>query len=1834
MTDDDQDMEMWDDAEFLERVVQATKTAVSTQQQLLFWPPSPISLETIVQELQQKDGIIDVKITHQGFETRVVSQDLQFWLSNAPPNGNQLTSPVVGWFEKMSRDVLTVGSTMRIPLLYRGEYSQWVERFMNYLEEQTDGEAMINAIKNGDQPLPRVTQVSITGTSSTEQPPLKDKSMWSDQEKRIQKIDHLARSLLIQGLSNDIYSLIDSNKTAKDLWDALSRHMLGSKYGEQDRKATVLYEYETFKATEEELLLDTYIRYLQVINDLKKCGYSKDNLTLDLHAHTFLFEYIIVAEVLIVGYEHVVINCGSAGNRLWQSLLFLFRQGPYIPVILVEVPIVLADPLVAPKVGAVSVTLPNGVLDMVDYSSSSDSDPSEDSLPLALEDPRGMSLLHHHLTILVRPDEAIPLGRPYRTHPNRPHKLLTTRKRVGPFPAHRLTWRRISHCSLDRHSSPDCISDSSSSSSSLDSSSDNSSDSPLDSLSDSSSVHSSRCDASSQSHSGSLTRVASPRLVYPSVMTPRYSEAFMRWRSASLSTPYPSTTSESSQDSSSERSLDLSSLLWRDSYLFEDSGKEHMKIGTTDVEAVADLGIGDGVGAPTKDGIGMGVEVATSDIGEDEEEFKAEASTGGTMEITIDPLVTGGISESTKGDAPDLEGTLYDIAHYMSERDRVDSLRRRMALYQEEFCQIRRDHDDTRRRLIRTMTNTRSEMMPAVIEEMINRRMAEALETHEANRNTRLGKSNGEGGNVNGDGNRNGRGNGNVNHNENDRDARPIVRECTYQDFMKCYAMKNAENKRKFDNNQKDNRRQQLPFKRQNVGGQNGARAYTDGNNSRRGGGDANPNSNVVTGTFLLNNHYASVLFDSGVDRSFESTTFSTLLDIILDTLDVSYVVELADGRVSEINTVLRGCTLGLLDHPFNIDIMPIELGSFDFIISMDWLANHLAKETKDKSEEKRLEDVLTVRDFLEVFPEDFPRLPPTRQVEFQIDSVPAAAPMARVPYRLAPSELQELSTQLQELSDKGFIRPSSSPWGAPLQGSSVYSKINLRSGYHKLRVCDEDIPKTTFRTRYGHYEFQVMPFGLTNAQALFMDLMNWVCKPYLDKFMIVFIDDILIYSKSDEGIYVGLTKIESIKDWASPKTPTEIHQFLGLAGYYRRFIEGFLKISKPMTKLTQKSMKFNWSEKGLGAVLMQKEKDIAYASRQLKIHEKNYTTHDLELGTVVFALKVETLFVWYESHKSKYLIHPRSDKKYQDLKKLYWWPNMKAEIATYVSQCLNYAKVKAGCQKPFSLLVQPVIPVWKWENITMDFITKFLKKSTGQDAVWAEVWDAQLTGLKIIHEATEKIIQIKKCIQAARDRQKSYADRRHKPLEFQAGDKIDDKLDFIAELVKIMDREVKRLKQSHIPIVKVRWNVRRDPEFTWERDDQRRNSSGPDWLFDIDALTRTMNHEPITAGRQSNGFVGIKACDNAGQARKETKPVKYYILLPLWTADPPFSQDPKSSQDVRFKPSSDDGKKVDEDPSKGSKCRDHEQDDNVNSTNNVNAASTNGVNVVGENISSELSFDPEMPSLEDINTLNLSSDHEDDDEEADMNNMDTTIQVSHVPTTRVHKDHPLDQVIVDLHSTTQTRNMSKNLVEHGGKIDKTLFIKRHKGDIFLVQVYVDDIIFGSTKKELCIAFEKMMHEKFEMSSMGELTFFLGLQVKQKQDGIFISQDKYDEDGEEVDIDMYRSMIGLLTYLTSSRPDIMFVMCSCVRYQVNAKVSHLHAVKRIFSTRYRLWLQILQQKLNMWLLQVAVDKTELVVESLKKDETDVTEGSSKRAGEELEQENAKKQKIKDDKESA
>ncbi|GJT31146.1 putative reverse transcriptase domain-containing protein [Tanacetum coccineum] len=1307
----------------------------------------------------------------------------------------------------------------------------------------------------------------------------------------------------------------------------------------------------------------------------------------------------------------------SVGSHVLRVILFSIIPTSILVITVVpaEVPIVLADPLVAPEVGAISVISPTRVLDLVDYSSFFDSDPLEDSLPPVPELPLVSPFLCSD--DLEADSESEPAEQRLERHESLAvHDAMVSRwrDRVASRPS-----------SPSRSSSHDTLAPSF--------------EFPLapvvappriHSLSDSTSVHYLECDTSGQAHSGPSTRVASPRLVYPPVMTPHDSEAFRRWKSAPLSTPYPLTTSESSLDSSSERSLDSSSpsagssrkrcrspttlvplstlvprsiattltdLLpphkrFRDSYLPEDSRKGHMEIGTADAEAVADLGISDRVGDHTKDGIG-------------------------TREIAIDPLVSGGISKSTRGDIPDLKDTIYDIVHYISERaslanktrslewenlkvrallcierDRVDSLRRHMALSQEEFCQIRRDHDDARRRfrrleafVMRTMTNTRSRMTPTAIEEIINRRVTEALEAREANRNLTLGNGNDEGGNGNSNGNRNGGGNGNGNHNENDGGARPIARECTYQDFMKCqplnfkgtegvvglirwfekmetifhisncpeiyqvkelmklmaevycprneiqkmkselwnlivknndlaaytqkfqeltmlctkmlpeeedrvekfiggllnniqgnviaakptrlqdavciannlmdqklkgYATKNAKNKRRLEANQRDNHGQQPPFKRHNVRGHNVARAYTAGNNERRMYNGLLPLCNKCKfhheGPCTMRcrkcNKVGHLMRDCKATISTASTQRGQVVNqraltcfecerkghLRIDCLklkdqnrrnktrnksgigkakgktyvlgegdtnpnsnvvtDVSYAVELANGRVSETNTMLKGCTLGLLGHPFNIDPIPVELGSFDVIIGKDWsrgcpifLAQVTKKETKDKSEEKRLEDVPTVRDFSEVFPKDLLGLPPTQQVEFQIDLVPGAAPVARAPYRLTPSEL----------------------------------------------VRDEDILKTVFRTRYGHYEFQ---------------------------------------------------------------------------------------IAKPMTKLTQKSVKFDWTEKaeivfqllkqklcsapilalpegsenfvvycgashkGLGAVLMQKEKVIAYTSSQLKIHEKNYTTHDLEIGAVVFALKLwrHYLYGTKKGERGGGCLEPKgTDQATTSLRFGYddWFKPSRADFKRLDMSTAYHPQTDGQSERTIQTL----------EDMMRACVIDFGKG-----------WDRHLPLVEFsynniyhtsIKAAPFEALYDRKCrspkhIQAARDRQKSYVDRRRKPLEFHVGDKvmlkvlpwkgvirfgkreklnpryigpfkifakvgtvayrlelpeqlsrvhstfhvsnlkkcfadeplaipldeiqIDDKLNFIEKPVEIMDREVKRLNQSRIPIVKV----------------------------------------------------------------------------------------------------------------------------------------------------------------------------------------------------------------------------------------------------------------------------------------------------------------------------------------------------------------------------------------------------------------------------------------------
>nr|GEX35070.1 hypothetical protein [Tanacetum cinerariifolium] len=466
--------------------------------------------------------------------------------------------------------------------------------------------------------------------------------------------------------------------------------------------------------------------------------------------------------------------------------------------------------------------------------------------------------------------------------------------------------------------------------------------------------------------------------------------------------------------------------------------------------------------------------------------------------------------------------------------------------------------------------------------------------------------------------------------------------------------------------------------------------------------------------------------------------------------LGFRYKIEIASGQLVEIDKVLDGKVLRVVGERQEEKARLL-----------------MSVKTRDKNQE----EIIVVRDFPEVFSDDLSRLSPVWKIEFRIELIPGATPVVKSPYRLTPSELEELSGKLKELKDK-----------------------DLRSGYHQLRVREDNIPKTTFRTRYGHFKFTVMPFSLTNALAIFIDLMNRVCRPYLDKFVIVFIDDILIYYKTQEehvehlrivlellkkeklyamfskcefwlkevqflghmingnGIHVDLSKIEAVKNWKALRTLTEVRSFLGLAGYYRRFIENFSKIAKSLTILTLESLfdgpkdfvvYCDASGIGLGCMLMQRGaivftleiQDIIYMCRWIKLfsdydcktryhlgkanvvadalsrkereaadefaglqrgldkmieHRSDRTLYYLDQIWVPLKGEVRTL-IMDEAHKSKHYVHLGADKMYYDLRDRYWWPGMKKDIAEY-------------------------------EGITMDFVTKLPRTSSGHDAIWVIV--------------------------------------------------------------------------------------------------------------------------------------------------------------------------------------------------------------------------------------------------------------------------------------------------------------------------------------------------------------------------------------------------------------------------------------------------------------------------------------------------------------------------------
>ncbi|GJR45673.1 putative reverse transcriptase domain-containing protein [Tanacetum coccineum] len=542
------------------------------------------------------------------------------------------------------------------------------------------------------------------------------------------------------------------------------------------------------------------------------------------------------------------------------------------------------------------------------------------------------------------------------------------------------------------------------------------------------------------------------------------------------------------------------------------------------------------------------------------------------------------------------------------------------------------------------------------------------------------------------------------------------------------------------------------------------------------------------------------------------------------------------------------------------------------------------------KAEEQKLKDIVVVRNF------------------------PEGAPVLFVKKKDSSFRMCIDYRELNKLTIKNrYPLPRIDDLFDQLQGLQYFSKIDLQFGYHQLRVHEDDILKTAFRTRYGHFEFTVMPFGLMNAPAFLRHVIN------------------------SDGIHVDPSKIEAVKKWEAPRTLYEVHSFLALPDGPEDFV-----------------VYYDASGLGLGCVLMQRGKVITYASRQKKsiiyteykslqhvFNQKElnmrqrswielFSDYDCEIHynpgkanivadalsrkeiikpkrvramnmTLQSSIKdrilaakkeapeavpltsdVRTL-IMDEAHKSRYSVHLGADKMYYDLRDMYWWPGMKKDIAMYVSKCLTCSKIKVEHQRPSDLLQQPEIPKWKYKRIAMDFVTKLPRTSSGHDAIWViidrltkhgvpisiisdrnsrftsrfwqlmqealrtrldmstayhpqtkgqKVGEGQLIGPEIVQETTKKISQIKDRLKAARDRQKSYSDKRRKPLEFSVGDhvllkipldeiQVDAKLNFVEEHVEILKREFKKLKWSRIPIVKVCWNSKRGPEFTWEREDQ-----------------------------------------------------------------------------------------------------------------------------------------------------------------------------------------------------------------------------------------------------------------------------------------------------------------------------------------------------------------------------------------------------------------------------
>nr|GEV13950.1 hypothetical protein [Tanacetum cinerariifolium] len=567
--------------------------------------------------------------------------------------------------------------------------------------------------------------------------------------------------------------------------------------------------------------------------------------------------------------------------------------------------------------------------------------------------------------------------------------------------------------------------------------------------------------------------------------------------------------------------------------------------------------------------------------------------------------------------------------------------------------------------------------------------------------------------------------------------------------------------------------------------------------------------------------------------------------------LGFRYKNEIASGQLVEIDKVIKGCRLEIEGYVFDIDLIPFEHGSFDVIIGMDWLPNHKAKIIchEKVTSDKYQEDTVVVRVFPEVFPNYLSGLPPVQEIEFRIELIPGETPVVMSPFRLAPSELEELLGQLKELQDKELNKlivknryplPRIDDLFSQLQGLQIFSRIDLRSGYHQLRVHKDDTPKTAFGTYYRHFKFSVMPFDdilidsktqeepvdhlrivleLLKKEKLYAKFSK--CELWLRE--VQFLRHVI----NGNGIHVDLSKIEALKNWKVPRTSTEDTLCNVPVLAFPDGPEDFVVYCDA-------------SEIGIGCVLMQRDCEVRYhpgkanvvvdaLSMRERVKLKRVRAMNIILRS---SIKDMILVVQKEAVDEFAGLQREADKMYYDLRDRYWWPRMKKDIVEYVSKCLTCLKVKAEHQRPFGLLQQPEILVWNWDGIAMDFVTKLPRTSSGHDIILVMVdrftkfahfrpmredytmnrlarlylneivarhdfggsWDVHLPSVEFSYNnsyhssvrcAPFKALYGRKCrslimwaeikdrLKAARDRQKSYADKRMKPLEFSVGDYV-----------------------------------------------------------------------------------------------------------------------------------------------------------------------------------------------------------------------------------------------------------------------------------------------------------------------------------------------------------------------------------------------------------------------------------------------------------------------------